>query len=307
MPFFDRFWWLRLSAAALIAAALALGIWFLAHSQPGIRSTNVGDTLLLLVGPGVLAVIALILANSARGARDRKHLRLVALDGNQDAVPPSHIMPDPAGAADVSYAPLIITRPPQRFDTPFLAWLGTWYQVIIVAVSTGLALALLIGSSLRSNSQGASATVSEMDIFSFAFAAFVAAPPMYRVTIRSWRRTYGSPRRLTADADGIHWEPTLGPPRFIRWSDARLLEVDFVAYEERLYKSADVRRRYTLYGRGTVIWWFEPTSTVSTRTCSTSSPRALTSRRAPSLPASLPLAIHCRPLCLANSPPGSQR
>lgn len=258
MPFFDRFWWLRLCAAALIAAALLLEIWFLARSRSGIRPTNAGDTFLLLAVIIGLTIIALILANSARGARDRKRLRLAALDSNQDAVPPSRIVPDPAYAPDVSHTPLIIARPPRRFDSPVLAWLGTWYQVIIVGMSTIIALVLLAGSPLWSLPQGAGVPVTLIQIATFILTILTGALPMSRVTAHSWRRTYGSPRLITADAEGIRWEPTLGPLRFLRWSDARLLEVDFAAYEERPYKSAEVRRRYTLYGRGTVVWWFEP-------------------------------------------------
>src|SRR5690349_4523775 len=116
-------------------------------------------------------------------------------------------------------------------------------------------------SSLRSIAQGADAPLVQINIFPSIFVIGAGALPMSHVTIQSWRRTYGSPRRITADEDGIRWEPALGPYRFIRWSDTRLLEVDFAAYQERLYKSEEVRRRYTLYGRGTIIWWFEPSST----------------------------------------------
>src|SRR5690349_7040922 len=140
MPFFDRFWWLRLCAAALIVVALLLEVWFLAHSRSAIHPADIGSDLLLLAGIGGLTIIALILANSARAARERKRRRLAALDGNQDAVPPSRIVPDSAGAPDVSHAPLIIARPPRRFDSPFLAWLGTWYQVIVVGMGTVIVL-----------------------------------------------------------------------------------------------------------------------------------------------------------------------
>lgn len=74
----------------------------------------------------------------------------------------------------------------------------------------------------------------------------------------AFRATYRSPRRIAADSLGITWEPILGHDRVLRWEDARLLEVDTVEIAERWDRKKIERRRYTLYGRDTVIWWTEP-------------------------------------------------
>jgi len=245
MPFFDRFWWLRLFAAALPAAALALVFWLLVRALPEIDIANVAGDAFVLAVIICLVIAVLVLATGARKARDRKCRRLAALNGDRDAVPASRIVPDLAGAPDVSQAPLLLTPPERRRDRPMLALARAWGSAAAAIFSIVLAATLF------------TPLFDWMLIRALIFLSPSLFPSV--VSTRSaFRATYRAPRRIAVDALGITWEPILGHARVLRWDDARLLEVDIVEIAERWAQKKVERRRYTLYGRDTTIWWTEP-------------------------------------------------
>ncbi len=108
MPFFDRFWGLRLVGAAALSyfASLAILSWAPESYQFEEEFHRTNDSYLMF-GVGVLfPLFAIGIGISAYYAQRRKWMRRRALTGETDLMPLATATPDPAKAPDVTIAPL---------------------------------------------------------------------------------------------------------------------------------------------------------------------------------------------------------
>jgi hypothetical protein len=245
MPFLDRFWELRAIGALLLAVGAAGVLWL---ALPAVRD----DPASVLTWSGfIVAAIVLFLAGTAlalavgaaRG-RDRGARRRAAIEGNQDAVPRSRIKIDSASAPTLAIAPLVIEWPIGKLERPLIARIRVWAGVVgIVLGATQITFFFTPWFNTL--------------IFSALMVLFVVFGPFASTLRRTLVQTYGSPRRMTLNAEGILWEPILGLQQLIRWHDVRLLEVS--SYKARPgWTGMEMEgRRYTLYtpDMAICIWW----------------------------------------------------
>lgn len=246
MPFFDRFWWLRAIGALLVGAAEAWVLWAIITSVTDLRVVFTQSALPVTIIVLVLAGTALTLAVGAARGRDRTARRRAAIGGNQDAVPRSHIKIASDSAADLGTAPLIVTWPLGRLDHPLIARIRVWAGVVGIILGTTLtAFVFTPWFYIWFDTLAYKALI----------VLFAVLAPFAGTLRRTLVQTYGSPRRLTLNAEGILWEPILGLQQFIRWHDARLLEVSSYKARAGWTGGEMAGRRYTLYTPDLAIWW----------------------------------------------------
>lgn len=245
MPFFDRFWWLRSFWVAALAVALLWLFWLGIEDlqQPGgLDGGTVPLYLALCTGIGGLLGWAW---GQMIKARRRVRARTAAIAGDQDAVPLARYAVEASAAPDLTAAALVVAYPPSRWRTPrwirlriitgilgipcvvgiFVLTLSPWHPVLNAGIAALFGLVTVVGVPSLSELRG----------------LFVLA--------------YRSGRRLTASLEGIEWAPVLGRTRAMRWDEARLLEVSRYADGTTRTGSRVERRRYTLYGATTTLWW----------------------------------------------------
>ncbi len=247
MPFFDRFWWLRAIGALLAGAAEAWVLWTIFASVTDLRVVSTQSALPVAVIVLVLAGTTLALAVGAARGRDRTARRWAAIDGNQDAVPRSHIKIASDAAPDLATTPLIVSWPLGRLDHPLIVRIRVWAGIVGIALGTTL-IAFIFTPWFD-------AWLNTLAFRILVVVLLMVLSPFAGTWRRTLAQTYGSPRRMTLNAEGILWEPILGLQQFIRWHDARLLEVS--SYKTRAgWTGLEMEKcRYTLYTPGLAVWW----------------------------------------------------
>lgn len=242
MPFLDRSWWLRIAGGlALIAAALALANAYSASARTS-RSAAGAPWLGALVTallPLLALAIALWLCIGAFYAAQRAHARRRALAGDLTAMPPAAFAADPALAPDLASEPLVIMwRPHHAIQR------AVW---LIALLTLGLDAMIVYGARqimgvklpipIDPNSFWLRFALSGGALLLLVLHVAIALAAPYALRLRTG---------VTFTEKGIRERTRWGWRRFLRWEDARLLEVEAVQ---------TLDRRYTLYGaRGAVHW-----------------------------------------------------
>jgi len=255
MPFLDRYWWLRMLPSMLLAAyATVFGIYalnFLSRDWDTPIQLDAGAIgLIAFFGLTVIAVLV-VQAHRALAARRRHRLRLAALRGERDAVPPSSVAPDPDKAPDLADGPLVLLwrplrqreRRPQSQLDPRIRRAVNIFQVLFF----GGSLAYILGQSIFDDLQRGEPVDQAILHEAWLFGPLIAgALVLFLLVTLGWRAFVGirgaQPYGVVATAEGIVECTPLGRRRMGRWAEARLLEV-FVG------------RRFRLLGTHSFVQW----------------------------------------------------
>lgn len=267
MPILDRHWWLRvLLACGASILAIAYVAWCVrtALSIPPRSPFPPGPAVI----PSVI-VIPLLLFLTARysvvtALPSRRRARLAAIQGVQEEVPASLIVPRPERAPDVAAAPLAIAWHPftfRRIDSA-LAW-------VVLVLALGLLLLITFFMSLgeaRASYRDfpevfLHAMLSALLVSGLGIAFLIAATVVSAFFMGGWSMGFaapviaffGKPFDVVANTAGITAHDPWGRAHHVRWDDTRLLEVSIAPSVLGRY------RVFTLYGRDSYARWRDDT------------------------------------------------
>lgn len=259
MPFFDRFWELRLVGAAALSyfAGLAILSWAPESYQFEEEFHRTNDSYLMFAVGGLFLLFAIGIGISAYYAQRRKWMRRRTLKGTADLMPLAKATPDPAKAPDVTVAPLEVmwrvTRKWRRSARWFVAFAGFIMLVyLIVVIFSALNpspdpynSAFISWPVVITNSQF---STYFLPVLQMSYPALIIGFLLPAALAR--------PTGVILNADVVVWRTEWGRRRFMRWEDARLFE-------------AGVRRlsdqRYILYGSRSYVRIEDFTSIVAMR------------------------------------------
>lgn len=220
----DRDWWLRLCGAlALAPFSIIWPVSYLSAQLPldaALGHSPTRDIILaVLLGSGVLLLVMTLAVQSARHL-GRFRRRRVAIQGDLSALPFRFLMPYSAEVTDIGGVPLELIWLSRVAEHPRLARARViWGLVVVVlALAMGLGLSVLLFSAPHKEST-----------FYYLTAAFpttyIGLGRAYRVCARGIAQTFGAPKRMLANDDGVTWVPILGRTRVMRWHEMALLEI----------------------------------------------------------------------------------
>jgi hypothetical protein len=239
MPFFDRLWWLQtLAAVLLLAFGAAIIAGYFVSMYPLEEELGEGHMPFLaiaLVLAAVFVVLALVVAERSFRAQERRRRRRIALAGDVAAMPLSRIVVDAAQAPDVTHEPLVVMWRPRTGSV----------------IGNRILLALFIFASLVVLGIAALVLTDQPNPDPYD-GQFQWLPPLLFtlelgligiVTLQELPKALGTRTGITASAAGVTWRTPWRRQRFLRWQDARLLEVIPTG-------KLDLAREYILYGDG---------------------------------------------------------
>lgn len=260
MPFWDRFWWLRLVGAALgglfgLLVLLRLVVPALLVARPS------ADTwIALALGVGLLALSALS-ASRATPARERKERRERALAGDLEAMPRARA-PRSEVAGRVGRVRRPLPRPPRRPDSELLArlavyWRSHWFDrlyagflIVISLICLAVSLAILVPFA------GFLVTGEPRSMLAISIAAIALLLGLFlpfSLYLLYWAIPSVLGRRpgVQVTHDGIATRQLWGRERTVRWDEARLLEIT----APRRFGLMAPHRTFRLYGPHSVAVW----------------------------------------------------
>lgn len=283
MPILDRSWWLWWLAALYVVAGVALFAYW-AYTGPYLR-LSIGCLagifgVVLVIAAGVVAWLLL------RGfqARERKLRRVRAIRGDPDAMPLARMGADSAhlqfvklinaraagvsGAAQgtlalspaVSETPLtLLWRWPTIWESPAGGEVPRW-RALSIAAGPFLVCGLVgLGCGWFASGWLSAALDGQLDLGRFLWLegpSFLLWPYLIfmlwhpnaqSAVLRPFRR---SPFGIVATNEGVEERTRFGDRHFVRWEDARLLEVRFGKEN-----NVETGYQYILYSRSDALAW----------------------------------------------------
>lgn len=257
LTFPDRFWWLQRAWGVLGVLASLGGIVELVVHVAGIHNLfNLGTgwqffiILLVIVvlsliaaALGTLPILGVLLVSlaylrRASPARDRFHRRLLAIEGDENAIPLAEIEVDAAEAPKLSSDSLKLMWQPTILARLTLALI----ELIFVPVFAFLAgLGVYLAYGILTTNQAQLSLLARGGLLLLVAGALVGVPLLVVVLLvfalpMVVIRSFG----ILADADGILYRSTrTGRRRVLQWDEIRLFEVEQIEKQKpgkcRLY------------------------------------------------------------------------
>ena len=252
-PFFDRYWWLRLTPAVVVLVVSGFFVNFVLQESAHLNEKDAFFSLSVVIGFfAALNVLYLILfTRRALQARARKRTRIAVLQGRiaADAIlSSSTIEVDPARAPHLEAEPFSALHAPRRRArtnaTPAnlrFRWPARVLLVVILLllftpfVSDWYDRYLQSGQSLDQYLWGMVVFVSDAasGLWSLSSLSLAVLLPLvgllvfiaYGVAVGLVSRVRGVAYGVTATSEGLTEITPLGRRRFVRWEEARLWEV----------------------------------------------------------------------------------
>lgn len=254
MPFFDRYWWLRLLGAMLLVMFAALS--FVRLIVPEIVSSHqlIQVVVAVVVVGGLLVALPLagagLLARSAAPARERMDLRLRALAGEQEVIPRAHLdsltrgssgappsARDKGGKISVRWH----TDLADRIFSVFFILVGVVGALIAVAILAAFATFLVTGHE---------AGIVQPGLLMLILLALLLVEALYFL-YWSVPALLGERPGVEATREGVTATSLWGWQQTVRWEDARLLEVRTLPR----WGPSKATREFRLYGSQSVACW----------------------------------------------------
>lgn len=221
MPFFDRFWWLQtLAAVLLLACGPALIVGYFLYFYPIEEDLGEGHMPTLafaFVFGAICVVLAFIMAERSFRAQERLRRRRLALAGDSAVMPPSVLVVDAAKAPDVTREPLVVMWRPRR---------GSMIVNRILLAGFIFASLVILGTPvlvLTHQSDPDTYVGGPWWLPTLLFTVELGVIGI--VTLQGLPKALGTRMGVTASDAGVAWRTPWRRQRFLRWQDARLLEV----------------------------------------------------------------------------------
>ncbi|HEY7348765.1 MAG TPA: hypothetical protein VH599_10660 [Ktedonobacterales bacterium] len=269
----DRFWWAqRVWGVLVVLGALGSLVWLVIKVLGLFNFAGFGTgwqiSIPLLV-IAVLFVVALVvgvlplLGMFAQGigylwgsslGRDRFHRRLLAIQGNQEAMPRATIKVDPGNAPRLSGGSLELLW--RGTGSSRLIWIII-YLVFVPIFAAWAGLGIYTAYALITSNPAQLSLLVRGGLLALVVSLLIGAPLLFTgMFVFFLPRILGKPYGVIADAAGILYRPEhIGRRRLLRWEEVCLFEVepkeDAVAFR--------------LYGRDAIVWWRNqpPSKTIS--------------------------------------------
>ncbi len=244
MPFFDRFWRLRLLIAlCVLLCAVAVPVRYLVVLYT-LRRSDRPDVIDFICAGGLLLALTVVagwLGKSAPRACTRQECRLAALAGDQDTMPRLYMADN-------------VSDDLARQDHLFIYWRSPWYHRFITSVIYGVFALPFIGF-LSLFILGFFVALLPINSRPLAEVFVWFRPPVMlfllfavyffcMVTYVALTSLAGRSAGVEVTTDGLIARRYWGRTVFIPWKDARLLEVSgtWLDPEFRLYSPHAVAR-----------------------------------------------------------------
>jgi Flp pilus assembly protein TadB len=262
MPFFDRFWWLRLLGAVglpILVAAIATDTALNYPWDQLVNSDFGSEEQWVLCAYGIFMILmlaqAVSLARSAQPARDRYRGRLAALAGDQDAIPrATTIAVDASRAPDLRTGQLELlrrtTRAGRRANVALFVFVCLLFGsfivlgIIVVVLVLGTPSAKLFPADPLSLAESIGLLLL---LVAFCFVMPIALIVWFGYDLAGDMR--GRPRGVVADDTGLTYYPQAGRSRRVHWGEMQLIEVSLSSSLSTPYCE------YKLFARVTTVEW----------------------------------------------------
>jgi hypothetical protein len=247
MPFFDRFWGLRLVGAAALSAIAAWMIFSLTPESYRLEEELNEPHNLGYVGYGIGALCLLLavgLGFSAYYAQRRKWMRGRALKGEAELMLLAKVTPDPAKAPDLTTPLEVMWRVTRKWRRT-ARWFVV-FAVFIMIVYRAVEIFLALNPSPDSYDSAFISwpVVITNQQFSTYFLPILQMAPTALIIVFLLPAALARPTGVVLNADGILWRTEWGRRRFVRWEDTRLFEAGVRRLSDR---------RYIVYGKRSYV------------------------------------------------------
>lgn len=254
----DRFWWAQRVVGVLLAIAcliLAIQSVLLAYDiaqfpgdsprESAILHDQAEEIWLLAAGFALFAVQGMVLIWASFPAQKRSRCRLLAIGGNQEAMPRASVKVDAGKAPALSSEPLELFRRASAVDRR----VKTAGYIIVLLFCAPMAGLLLVLAYVLATTNQAGMSLFERGALELLIAGVAVGLVVILVAVTRYLPSFlGRPYGVTATEDGLWSYPQAGRKRFLRWGEMRLFEV-IASTRGRRY------RAYKLYSRDAIAAW----------------------------------------------------